>query len=249
MMGRFLTAFSMAWSMFSAIPCPFRRWEDSLRPLMLVCFPQIGLLIGVLWMAAAQLAIPSGKVGLFGAALLAMLPLLLTGFLHLDGFMDCCDAIFSRRNLSERQRILKDSHVGAFAVICLVILLLLETGLFSTADLSRRGVLLCFLPWAARCPAAVAVMVLRPMDTSSYAGSFQNEIRRQYPTAVVCLTLAAVGLPLIRGVPGLCAGAAAAGSAAAVRYGVRQLGGMSGDISGFAVTLGEFCGLLALTFL
>ena len=40
-MKSFLTALSMAWGMFSAIPCPLRRWEDRLRPLMLVCFPLV----------------------------------------------------------------------------------------------------------------------------------------------------------------------------------------------------------------
>ena len=131
------TAFFMAWGMFCAIPCPYQRWDERLRPLMLVCFPLLGVLLGGIWCSAAWLIARWGGLGLFGPALLAALPCLLTGFLHLDGFMDCCDAILSRRPLEERQQILKDSHVGAFAVICVDLLLLLSVALFATAEWSK----------------------------------------------------------------------------------------------------------------
>ena len=195
-MKRLTTAFFMAWGMFCAIPCPYQRWDERLRPLMLVCFPLLGVLLGGLWSSAAWLIARWGGLGLFGPALLAALPCLLTGFLHLDGFMDCCDAILSRRPLEERQQILKDSHVGAFAVICVDLLLRVH-----------------------RLTAAALTVIFPVRSTALF------------------------------GIPGLCAAAAACGSALALRYGVRQLGGMSGDISGFAVTIGEFCGVAALTFL
>ena len=105
-MKRLTTAFFMAWGMFCAIPCPYQRWDERLRPLMLVCFPLLGVLLGGIWSSAAWLIARWGGLGLFGPALLAALPCLLTGFLHLDGFMDCCDAILSRRPLEERQQIL-----------------------------------------------------------------------------------------------------------------------------------------------
>ena len=75
-------------------------------------------------------------------AVLAGWPWLATGFLHLDGFMDSCDAILSRRDLEERRRILKDPHTGSFAVISLVILTILSLGAFYEADLGRYLALL-----------------------------------------------------------------------------------------------------------
>mgnify|MGYP003392776405 FL=1 len=53
---------------------------------------------------------------------MAVYPYLVTGFLHLDGFMDVTDAVKSWRDLERRREILKDSHVGSFAVINLVLL-------------------------------------------------------------------------------------------------------------------------------
>lgn len=79
---------------------------------------------------------------------MAALPWLVTGFMHLDGYMDVCDAVLSRRELATRQRILKDSHCGAFAVIGMVLLALCQWSVFlsGSADESLWGPLLI------RCP-------------------------------------------------------------------------------------------------
>lgn len=245
------TAFFMAWGMFCAIPCPYRKWEDALRPLMLACFPLVGLLLGVLWALAAVCLELAGGLGLFGAVLLAVLPYLLNGFIHLDGFMDCCDAILSRRGLEERRRILKDSHVGSFAVICLAILLLLNVAAFyEIGPLGSRVWLLAGIPCAARCPSALAVMKLAPMDTSSYAGTFRQGVRNSHEAMVWVALAAVLAVPvLLAGRSGLCCAVAAVGGAIAIWRGVHHLQGMNGDISGLGVTVGELCGVAALIFL
>ena len=243
--------FFMAWGMFCAIPCPYPHWDSGKRPAMLACFPLIGLVIGAIWCLFAWLIGLMGGLGLFGPLVLAFLPYLLTGFIHLDGFMDCCDAILSRRDLPERQRILKDSHVGSFAVICVGMLLMAAFALMVTADTAgTRALLLLPLPLAARCPSALAVMTLEPMGTSGYSGDFRQGVTASHRTAVtVMLALALVVPPVLGGLPGLSCAAAALGAFLCILHGRKQLGGMSGDISGLAVTVGELCGLLVLAFL
>ena len=112
----------MAWGMFLAIPCPFRRWDEAARGRMLGFLPLIGLIVGAIWAAAAHLCTALNLPSAVRALILCALPWLVTGFLHLDGFMDVCDAVLSRRDLETRQRILKDSHCGSFAVICMILL-------------------------------------------------------------------------------------------------------------------------------
>lgn len=240
--------FFMAWGMFCAIPCPYPRWENEKRPAMLACFPLIGLVIGGVWCLAAWLLGLAGGLGLFGPLVLAFLPYLLTGFIHLDGFMDCCDAILSRRDLPERQRILKDSHVGSFAVICVAMLLLGAFALMTTADTAgSRALLLLPLPLASRCPSGLAVMSLEPMGSSGYAGDFRKGVTASHRLAVWIMLVLALALPpVLWGLPGFCTWAAAAGASLCILHGRKQLGGMSGDISGLAVTVGEFCGMLVL---
>jgi adenosylcobinamide-GDP ribazoletransferase len=43
-------------------------------------------------------------------------PLLATGMLHFDGFVDCCDALLGTRTVARRLEVLRDSRVGAFGV-------------------------------------------------------------------------------------------------------------------------------------
>ena len=79
--------------------------------------------------------------------------------------MDCCDAILSRRDLEGRQRILKDSHVGSFAVICLAALFLVQFALFASADLTGRRAGLVLICTVSRLCSALAIFLLPPMDT------------------------------------------------------------------------------------
>lgn len=122
---RYIKGFLMAWGCFCRIPCPYRGWEEDNRYAMLNMFPLIGttlgMLAGVIWWLLSLLGVSSLLTG----ALLTFSYFWMTGFIHLDGFMDCSDAVLSRRPLADRQRILKDSRVGAFAVISLGFMMLL----------------------------------------------------------------------------------------------------------------------------
>ncbi len=238
-MREWLDGFCMAWGMFLAIPCPARRWNEAARRKMVACLPLVGVIVGAVWALCGWLG------GLLprplAAALCAAAPWLATGFLHLDGFMDVCDGILSRRELETRRRILKDSHCGAFAVICMVLLALGQWSAFlSMADVPLWP--LALLPVASRAAAAVAVLTLRPMGTSQYSAM----ARGGAPAAVSAALLAAaviVPLALWGNWGPLCA---AAGYGLAVCHGFRQFDGMSGDVSGFALVIGELCGVLAL---
>ena len=236
-------AFWMCWGMFCAIPCPVKIWDEKARPRMLSCFPLLGLVVGGLWCLPALL--PAGGARAF---LLTAAPFLLTGCIHLDGFMDCCDAIFSRRDLEKRQQILKDSHVGSFAVIGMVLLALCGFALWSDSG-EVPLVPLALLPVAVRSAAAIAVTCMKPMGHSQYAGVFDKKERwNTLCLPVVCLLLSCA-LALVWGWQGIAPTAGAVGYGLAAWYASRQLGGMSGDVSGFALTLGELCGVAALALL
>lgn len=238
-----IIAFFMAWGMFSAIPCPYKRWDNSLRPLMISLLPLIGLLLGAVWLLAAYLLRLLGLTSLFGAAVLTALPFLLTGFIHLDGYMDCCDAILSRRDLQERQRILKDSHTGAFAVICLVLLVMLSFSLFASWDYLNLLPLL-FIPAASRSVSSLAVNILKPMGHSSYSGAYSESKKLGGSVFPLLALLLSCALCLVFG--SLAAVGTLIGCVLAIWYADRQLGGMSGDVSGYGITSGEACGILVM---
>ena len=167
-----LTALMMAWGTYLAIPCPYKVWDDALRPWQIVCLPPVGLVVGGIWALCAGIFAKLGFTGFLAAAILAAVPFLVTGFFHLDGFLDCCDAILSRRDLAARQKILKDSRVGAFAVVSAVLLFLLSFAALADCSFSLIWRALLLIPVVTRCMAGVAVETFAPMQTSQYAGSF-----------------------------------------------------------------------------
>ena len=122
-----VTAFFMAWGMFWMVPCPLKWWDERARKGMLLFLPVIGLLNGLVWALFVWLR-EKYLPGLLGAGLLTVIPYVFSGFIHLDGYMDCADAVLSRRDLETRRKILKDSHVGSFAVVALAIPFIWRSG-------------------------------------------------------------------------------------------------------------------------
>src|SRR5690242_16600444 len=94
-------------------------------------YPAVGVLLGTAlggWTALLSLWGPSALVSAF---LVLLAWVLLTGALHLDGFCDLCDGLFGGRTPEDRLRILKDPHLGAFALAGGVLLLLGKFALLS----------------------------------------------------------------------------------------------------------------------
>ena len=238
-MSDWIYGFFMAWGMFLTIPCPKKIWRESARRKMLACLPLIGLIVGGIWALCAWLGgfLPQPLAALLCAAA----PWLITGFMHLDGYMDVCDAVLSRRDLETRQRILKDSHCGAFAVICLALLVLCQWAVFLSAEVLPLWPL-ALIPVASRACAALAVLTLRPISTSQYSAM----TRGGAPVVFAAIVLAAVcGLSVLLW-DSFAPLAAAVCYWLAAWYSFRQLDGMSGDVSGFALTIAELGGAAVL---
>ncbi|MBR4078578.1 MAG: adenosylcobinamide-GDP ribazoletransferase [Christensenellaceae bacterium] len=247
-MKKLIYAFFMALGMFTAIPCPYRPWDEDARPLMILCLPVIGLLIGAIWMGIGMLGRYLGLPILIMAAIMVILPHLLTGFIHLDGYMDVSDAVLSRRSAEERRRILKDPHVGSFAVIMVCALFLMSYGVFASASDKTDLKILLFVPAVVRACAGLAIAVLKPLETSQYSGSYREKVKTAN-MIVPCVFLAifAAGSYLFCDAAGVISCVAAVvGYWLSVLWGYRDLSGMSGDISGFGLVVGELCGVAAM---
>lgn len=121
----------IAFASYTRIPMPQVDWSAENRRWSMCFFPLIGVVVGgLIWL---WLALCDGlHIGPFlRGAIGAVLPLLVTGGIHMDGFMDVTDAMSSWQTKEKRLEILKDSHVGAFAVIACGAYLLLMAGLLS----------------------------------------------------------------------------------------------------------------------
>ncbi|AOH47832.1 cobalamin 5'-phosphate synthase [Selenomonas sp. oral taxon 920] len=92
-------------------------------------FPLVGLVLGICYALAAWLLVYFIGMRTLTAVLLLILPLLLTGGLHADGFMDTADGVFSGRERERKLEIMKDSRVGSFGVVSFVLLMFLQFAL------------------------------------------------------------------------------------------------------------------------
>lgn len=240
-MKTYLHAFAMCQSMFCALPFPGNLWDEKARDKMLLFLPLVGLEMGILWWGLAWLTRILGLSHLIRGLVLAVYPFLVTGFLHLDGYMDVTDAVKSCRDLQRRREILKDSHVGSFAVINLALLALGQFALMASVPEKAPLGVLCLIPGVSRCGSALAVTLLPSMSTSQYAGQGKNKAHAAAVVGMAFLFLLA-GF-LIWGKYGLVPVGVMAGYGLALHRGYKSLEGMNGDIAGYALTVGELWGI------
>ena len=237
-MKTYLHAFLMCQSMFCSIPAP-QIWDEKAKDKMLLFLPIVGLEIGAIWALLAWACRLLNQPALITGLILCAYPYIITGFIHLDGYMDVTDAVKSWRDLERRREILKDSHVGSFAVIGIVLLVLAQFAVFAAAPTDVNFLILIFVPAVSRCCSALAVTGLKPMSTSQYADQKKPVSHLVIVSMMLCLFLVAgfllcgkYGFSLIGGF---------AGYGLALLRAYKSLDGMNGDISGYALTIGELC--------
>lgn len=243
-MKLWLYGFAMCQSMFCAIPFPFHGWEEKARDRMLLCLPFVGLEIGLIWYGLSWAARFLNLPPMMTAVITALFPFLATGQIHLDGFMDVTDAVRSYRNLERRREILKDSHVGSFAVIAVAMLLISQFAFCCSLPDIR---LLILIPVVSRCCSILSVVILPPMETSQYANR-EKKVSSIVLLAVTLVMALAAGF-LLTGKYAAALLGGVAGYGLALRHAYKSLQGMNGDIAGYALTFSELAALAVLSVL
>lgn len=114
---KLLKSIAISFSLYSKIPMPVFEWDEENYRHAIAFLPLVGAVISVISYLAA-LFCRNYEVPVFvTAAFLTMVPLLITGGFHFDGFMDVQDALHSYQPREKKLEIMKDPHIGAFAVI------------------------------------------------------------------------------------------------------------------------------------
>ena len=111
----------IAFSMYSKIPMPHLNLEEKDMRYVMGFFPLVGLVLGACQFIWYKLSAFLGVPNVSRALIFLVLPVIVTGGIHVDGYMDTSDAIHSYGDREKKLSILKDSHIGAFAVIRLLV--------------------------------------------------------------------------------------------------------------------------------
>ncbi len=115
-----INSFIIAIAMYSKIPMPKVEWNRNNMKYSICFFPLVGAVIGAILYAWGRICIVCGFGQVCFALVGAVLPVVVTGGIHVDGFMDTSDALHSYAEKEKKLEILKDPHIGAFSVIAVI---------------------------------------------------------------------------------------------------------------------------------
>ena len=130
-MMRIFNSFKIAVAMYSKIPIGRTEWTKENMEYSMCFVPFIGMVTGALSVAWWCLCTTLGFEKLFFACVAVLIPLCITGGIHMDGFCDVVDAMSSYEVVEKKLEILKDPHIGAFALIWTVAYFVGLIGAFS----------------------------------------------------------------------------------------------------------------------
>ncbi len=184
----------------------------------------------------------------FGAALAALLALslavALSGGLHEDGLADCADALRSGRTREKMLAILKDSRIGVYGAIALILCIAVRWQALAHVQVNAvPGLVSSFA--LSRSSMVVLGAITKPVG-SGLASAFSQTLTPATSTLVAVQVVIAAGFCGWRGVPMLLLTAAIIAGARA--YFIRRLGGVNGDCLGATCLIVETANLLVLAW-
>lgn len=253
-MKSYLESFLIALSMYSTLPVKCLNWNaKNLRHAMLF-FPIVGLLCGgALWLLWTGCQLLDCSAFLF-AVLAVLVNVWITGGIHLDGFCDTADALYSRRPMEEKLRILKDPNCGPFAVFSVVLILLVQVAAYAqiyTAQTIWKVGLLTGGFWISRCLSGISVTRFPCTPTSSLAKTFGEHAGKHVGTGLMFLAGCAMMVLLIfyQWMAAVSVFLTILVFLGYYRMQKKQFGGITGDLAGFFLVICETIWLLSSAML
>lgn len=249
-MKRFWNSLNIAFSMYSRLPAAQCDWSEENMKYVMCFFPWIGAVIGALCLGWNALAGWLGFDGALRTVIMMVIPIAVSGGIHLDGLLDTADALSSWRPREKRLEILKDSHAGAFAIIIGVLYVFL---LYAVLDLVR-GDLVCIYAFTfviSRSLSGFSVVTFPKASANGTVAGFSRSAQtRKIQLAVICyVTLCAAAMIILHPLYGVLALAGAALTFTwYYRMAIKNFGGINGDLAGCFLSVCELVMPLAAVF-
>lgn len=242
----------LALSTYTRLPLPRADFKEEDMKYAMCFFPLAGVVIGLFFMGWGALSEAFGLGSLLRTAGFVLVPLLVTGGIHMDGFLDASDALASWQPRDKKLKIMKDPHMGAFAVIRAGMYLVAVLGVYSEIVDFCHTVLVAFGFVLSRC---LAILLYNLLPNARGSGMMQHFQQTQGKAAVLAAAgmfallvlaaetwLAPVNIPL---------GVAAQAITALWFYilAKKQFGGITGDLTGFFIQVSELAFSAAILIL
>lgn len=239
---------AIAFSLLTVVPLPARWPDEGERTQAAAWFPVVGVFLGIL---LGALTYSMRSLGLaVGAVLVLVAYQLACGFLHFDGLADVADAW----SVSEERRhdVLKDSRVGTFGVIAVVLVVALQVLSLTTAirTAGLLGILVVTVPVFGRLAATFACWFGKPARRYGLGAAVIGR-PRVYGAVLVALVLLVLVAALANGPDPLILGTGWFIGGIVVALVVPHLismrfGGVTGDVLGASILVVETIMLVAI---
>ena len=244
-----INSFFIALSMYSRIPVPRVDWEKENMRYAMCFFPMIGVVIGAVMYLAGWLLDKTSVGGLFRGVVFTLIPIIITGGIHMDGFMDTMDALGSWGDREKKLEILKDSHAGAFAILGMGCYLMWSVAVWS--ELPAEVLRVCGVSFVlSRALSGFSVVTFPAARNSGLLKMFQDRAQKKVVRITMCLYVAAAVIMMAVMDARAMTGAVTGVMIAFLYYIVvsrKQFGGVTGDLAGFFLETAElamFTGIL-----
>jgi len=240
--------FLLALQFLTTIPLGRRQSVQSDLPgRSMAWFPGVGLVIGSLLVILDALLSHLWS-GLPGSALLLIAWLVITGGMHMDGFIDCCDGLLVERPAEQRLAIMKDSRVGAFGVLGAIGLLLVKFSSLAALTPGERGMWLLLVPSLSRWIMVWAAWRYPTARPEGFAVWFRQGLGRRQLLIASGLMLA-ISLLIGRWLGVLLWAAVWLCALLLIAWVMRRIPGLTGDVYGALNETSEAIGLLLAVLL
>lgn len=238
-----IKALIIALSMYSKIPVPQFEWDEKSMRYALAFLPMPGIIIGALQLLLFKLSYHTEWIGTgLYAAFAAVIPIMVTGGIHMDGYCDTIDALSAYQSKERRLEILKDSNAGAFAVIWACVYFIMCYGAWTQVNTYETLCLIAFGYPASRALSGLAALFFPNANKNGSLAKFTGFAQKGF----VCVMLLSVFIivtawQMYISVPkGICI---FAGESALFSYyyhmSKRKFGGITGDLAGWFVQCAE----------
>lgn len=242
-----LQSLVIAFSMYSKIPMPKVEWSEKNMTYCLGFFPLVGGVIGFCQLLGYYIMNRLAFEKTMAAVLLTVIPILISGGIHMDGFLDTIDAKSSWKSREERLQILKDPHAGAFAIIYGIVYLLVTFGLYT--ELMGKELPLLSLGYVfERVLSALSLVTFKKARKDGMAVTTANAAKKNVKwiliaEGVICVAVFLYLNPVYGGL------AVLAGMLCFISYrhmAYKYFSGTTGDLAGYFLQTCELTMLLVL---
>ncbi|MTI61593.1 MAG: adenosylcobinamide-GDP ribazoletransferase [Firmicutes bacterium] len=248
-----MTAFFFALSFLTRLPSVIKiEYNDRLPSRAMKFYPVVGVIIGLILILLDYLFSLSLPVSIRNILLLIAL-IYLTGGLHLDGFIDTIDGIFSCREKEKILSIMHDSLIGSFGAVAIILLLILKYKLFMELAADFRAPLFILMPAISRFMAVFAAYNYPLATSSKLAKEIKSYLTNKEPiTAGVYLLILSMIILYLFSFPIYITILIFIFTYLVItifaNYVVKLIDGLTGDVYGAIIEISEILVLLSFLF-